>query len=245
MLFMFVRGILFTILALLLTKALAVETEVTVLMFSEQDSQTEPAYISRMLLTRDFLRLDDGDNHGDFALFDRKTGTIYSVNHEDQRTLVIPLQPVLAAPPKPLRHDIEELDAGGAPDVDGRKVSRYYMFTNGNRCMEVYAVPGYYDDATQALAAFARTLAGQHAKTIAAMPDLVNADCDMANNVFEPDRYLSKGFPVRQKDYNEPVLWSASKKKLSLILVYLSCRKATKDSCLVFFQSSSASMGYP
>lgn len=199
---MFVRGILFTILALLLTKALAVETEVTVLMFSEQDSQTEPAYISRMLLSRDFLRLDDGDNHGDFALFDRKTGTIYSVNHEDQRTLVIPLQPVLAAPPKPLRHDIEELDAG-VPDVDGRKVSRYYMFTNGNRCMEVYAVPGYYDDATQALAAFARTLAGQHAKTIAAMPDLVNADCDMANNVFEPDRYLSKGFPVRQKDYAE------------------------------------------
>jgi len=201
MLFKFVRGIIFTILALSLTKALAVETEVTVLMFSEQDSQDEPAYISRMLLTRDFLRLDDGDDHGNFALFDRKAGSIYSVNNDNQRTLVIPLLPVLAVPPKPLRHDIEELDAGGVPDVDGRKVSRYYMFTNGTRCMEVFAVPGYYDDATNALAAFARTLAGQHAKTIDAMPDFKDIDCDLANNVFEPDRYLSKGFPVRQKDY--------------------------------------------
>ncbi|GBE07089.1 hypothetical protein BMS3Bbin11_00545 [bacterium BMS3Bbin11] len=199
--FKYVRGIIFTILALSLTKALAAETEVTVLMLNEQDSQNEPAYISRMLLTRDFLRLDDGDDHGNFALFDRKTGSIYSVNNEDQRILVIPLQPVLAVPPNPLRNDIEELDAGGVPDVDGKKVSRYYMVTNGNRCMEVYAVPGYLDDVTRALAAFARTLAGQHAKTIAAMPDLKDADCDLANNIFEPDRYLSKGFPVRQKDY--------------------------------------------
>ncbi len=201
MLFMFVRGIIFTILALSLTRALAVETEVTVLMFNEQDAQDEPSYISRMLLTSDFLRMDDGDDHGDFVLFDRKAGSIYSVSHENQRTLVIPLQPVLAVPPKPLRHDIEELDAGDAPDVDGRKVSRYYMFTNGARCMEVIAAPGYYDDVTDALAAFARTLAGQHAKTIDAMPDFKNSECDMANNIFEPDRYLSKGFPVRQKDY--------------------------------------------
>ncbi|MEA1890840.1 MAG: hypothetical protein U9N50_13825 [Pseudomonadota bacterium] len=190
-----------TILALSLTKAYAVETEVTVLIFNNQDFQNEPGYISRILLTKDFLRMDDGEDHGDFALLDRKTGSIYSVSHEDQRTLIIPLQPVLVASPKPLRHDIEELDAGGAPDVDGKKVSRFYMFTNGTRCMEVYSVPGFYDDATHALAAFARTLAGQHAKTIAAIPDQVISDCDLANNIFEPDRYLSKGFPVRQKDY--------------------------------------------
>ncbi len=199
--FIFVRGILFALLALPLTQALAAETEVTVLMFSEQDSQNESSYPSRMLINKDFLRLDDGDDHGDFVLFNRKTSAISSVSHEDQRTLVIPQQPVLVAPPRPLRHDIEELDAGGVPDVGGTKVSRYYMFTNGTRCMEVYAVPGFNDDATRALAAFARTLAGQHAKLVAVMPDSVSSDCDLANNVFKPDRYLSKGFPVRQKDY--------------------------------------------
>lgn len=199
--FMIVRGIVFTVLALLFTTALAVETKVTVLMFNDQDSQNEPAYVSRILLNKDFLRMDDGESHGDFVLFNRKTGEISSVSHEEQRTLIIPLQPVLVVPPKPLRHDIEELDAKGAPDVDGKKVSRYYMFTNGTRCMEVYVVPGFHDDTVQALAAFAKTLAGQHAKSIAAMPENVGNDCDRANNIFVPDRYLSKGFPVRQKDY--------------------------------------------
>lgn len=200
--FIFARGIIFALLALPLTQALAVETEVTVFMFSEQDSEKEPAYPTRMLLNKDFLRLDDGDDHGDFALFNRKTGGISSVSHQNKRTLVISQQPVLVASPRPLRHDIEELDAGGVPDVGGTKVSRYYMFTNGTRCMEVYAAPGFNEDATQALAAFARTLAGQHAKLVAVMPDSVSSDCDIANNVFKPDRYLSKGFPVRQKDYS-------------------------------------------
>ena len=104
--------------------------------------------------------MDDGEDHGDFALLNRKDGTIYSISHEEQRTLVIPAQPVTIAAPKKLRHDIEKLDAGGVPDVDGKKVSRYYLFTNGTRCTEIYAVEGFYDDAVSALAVFSRTLAG-------------------------------------------------------------------------------------
>ncbi len=189
------------ILAMSITRAMAVETAVTLLMFEDQDSLNEPAYMSRLLLTKDYLRMDDGEDHGDFALLDRKDGTIYSVNHEDQRTLVIPFQPVTAAPPKALRHDIEELDAGGVPDVGGSKVARYYMFTNGKRCLEVYAVTGFYDDAVKALTELSKTLAGQHAKGLELIPDEARSDCDLANNIFVPDRHLSKGFPIRQKDF--------------------------------------------
>jgi hypothetical protein len=55
MLFMIVRGIVFTLLALSLTEVFAVETKVTVLMFNDQDSQNEPAYISRILLNKDLM----------------------------------------------------------------------------------------------------------------------------------------------------------------------------------------------
>lgn len=200
--FRFVRILFCTILAMLVTKAMAVETEVTLLMFEDQDSLNEPAYMTRLLLTKDYLRMDDGEDHGDFALLDRSDGTVFSVSHEEQRTLVIPLQPVIAAPPKPLRHDIEELDAGGVPDVGGNKVSRYYMFTNGKRCMEVYAVTGFYDDAVNALTELSETLAGQHARGLELIPDEARSDCDLANNIFVPDRHLSKGFPIRQKDFS-------------------------------------------
>ena len=199
--FRFVRILFCTILAMSAITAMAVETEVTLLMFQDQDSQVEAPYMTRILLSRDYMRLDDGDDHGDFALFDRKDGAIYSVSHDDQRTLLITLQPVLVAPPKPLRHDVEELDTKGVPDIGGQKVSRYYLFTNGTRCAEIYAVKGYYEDAANALAAFSKTLAGQHAKGVEFLPSGVGSDCDLANNIFVPDRHLSKGFPVRQKDF--------------------------------------------
>ena len=188
------------IIALPVASAMAVETDVTMLMFKDQDSQNEPAYMTRLLLTKEYLRMDDGEDHGDFALLNRKDGTIYSISHEEQRTLVIPAQPVTIAAPKKLRHDIEKLDAGGVPDVDGKKVSRYYLFTNGTRCTEIYAVEGFYDDAVNALAVFSRTLAGQHAKGMEVIPDAIGSDCDLANNIFVPDRHLSKGFPIRQQD---------------------------------------------
>ena len=200
--FRFVKVLFCVILTISVTRVFAAETEATLLMFEDQDSLNEPAYMTRLLLTKDYLRMDDGDDHGDFALLDRKDGTIFSVSHEEQRTLVIRLQPVISAPPMPLRHDIEELDAGGVPDVGGNKVSRYFMFTNGTRCMEVYAVKGFYDDVNLALAAFAKTLAGQHAKGLEMTPGDATSACDLANNIFLPDRHLSKGFPIRQKDFS-------------------------------------------
>lgn len=199
--FRFIKYFIVTLLSLSMTTALAVETDTMLLVFEDQDSQDESPYVSRMLLTKDYLRMDDGKDDGDFALYDRKTGTVYSVSHEDQRTLVISLQAVDSTPNKPLRHDFEKLDSSDLPTIDGRKVSRYYLFTNGRRCMEVYAVPGLYEDAVKAMAGFAKTLAGQHAKTMQFIPDDVSSDCDLANNIFVPDRYLSKGFPVRQIDY--------------------------------------------
>ncbi|MCK5360827.1 MAG: hypothetical protein KAJ95_09385 [Gammaproteobacteria bacterium] len=197
-----VRILFCTILAMTMSPAMAVEIEVTMLMFQDRDSQDEPAYMTRILLSKDYVRLDDGEDHGDFALFDRKDGAIYSVSHDEQRTLLITLQPVLVVAPKPLRHDIEVLDTEGVPDIGGQKVARYYFFTNGKRCSEVYAVEGYYEDAVNALSAFSKTLAGQHAKAIDFIPGDIASDCDLANNIFMPDRHLSKGFPIRQKDFS-------------------------------------------
>ena len=113
------------ILAMSVTAAMAVETEVTILMFQDQDSQNEPPYMTRVLLSKGYMRLDDGDDDGDFALFDRKDGAIYSISHDEKRTLLITLEPVLVVPPKPLRHEIEELDSKGVPDIGGQKVAKY------------------------------------------------------------------------------------------------------------------------
>jgi hypothetical protein len=181
--------------------SLAEEVAATLMLFREQEPAIPEPYDSRMLLTADYLRMDDGIDDGDFALLDRNSETIYSVSHDDRRILVVPRRAIEIAAPQPFRHDVEELDAGGVPDVDGKPVRRYYLFTNGMRCLEIYSVEGFLEDARQALAQFAEILAGEHARTVHLTPEEYRQNCDLANNVFVPARHLDKGFPVRQKDF--------------------------------------------
>ncbi len=54
--------------------------------------ESEPGldpYLSRYLLSEDFLRLDDGSDRSDFILFDRQTREIHSFNHEDRTHMLI------------------------------------------------------------------------------------------------------------------------------------------------------------
>jgi hypothetical protein len=80
-------------------------------------------------------------------------------------------------------------------------VVKVQHYTNGEMCVEVFAVEGLLTDAVDALASFARTLAHQHAATMADIPAEFQSACDLANNVYQPGRYLVDGFPVRQRDY--------------------------------------------
>jgi hypothetical protein len=172
----------------------------TVLSFSERDPLVENPYQTRMLVTTDYLRMDDGGADDDFVLLDRRSRTIYSVSHEDQRVVVVKSREVKSKAPETFVHRTEEGDAGRVPDIDGKRVHLYRFYTNDTMCFEVYAVPGFLDDAVAALKQFAEVLAGQHALTRESMPAELQTACDLANTIYKPTRYLSRGFPIRQRD---------------------------------------------
>lgn len=172
----------------------------TMLTFSEQEPLVENPYQTRVLVTADFLRMDDGGADDDFVLLDRKSRTIYSVSHEDQRVVVVKDRKVSSKAPETFVHRTEEGDTIGAPDIDGKPVHLYRFYTNETMCFEVYAVPGFLLDAVAAMTQFAEVLAGQHDLTRESMPAELQTACDLANTIYEPARYLSKGFPIRQRD---------------------------------------------
>jgi hypothetical protein len=178
----------------------ASEQNTTILFFTETEPEVEGAYQTRMLISADYLRMDDGGKDDDFVLMNRKTRTIYSVSHEDERVVIINDQKISNSPPDPFHHKTEEVDSGEVPEIDGNAVHLFRFYTNDSMCFEVYAVQGFLEDAVKAMASFAEILAGQHARTIENIPAAFQSSCDLANNVFEPARYLSKGFPVRQRD---------------------------------------------
>ncbi|BAU47307.1 hypothetical protein SVA_0728 [Sulfurifustis variabilis] len=167
----------------------------TALYFVEEEEGTE-AGGTRMLITREYLRIDDGVDAGDFLLYQRADKTIYSVNAADGLVLVIGHQPVKSAATG-LTHDVQRRNGEPIPDVAGRKVVHYRLLTNGQLCYDLYAAEGLLPDAVAALAEYRESLAGEQAVALASTPKEMQSPCDLANNVYLPARHLAHGFPIR------------------------------------------------
>lgn len=163
--------------------------------FVEHEPGFEPAR-TRMIITRDFLRIDGGRKGRDFVLYDRARRTIYNVSAADSLILVMGPRPVNAAPPMRLKHNIER-DRTAAPDVGGIPVAHYRLRTNGKLCYDLYAADGLLPEAVKALREYREILAGEQALAMEVTPRAMQTPCDLANNVFAPARYLAHGFPIR------------------------------------------------
>ncbi|MBI5611724.1 MAG: hypothetical protein HY942_01430 [Gammaproteobacteria bacterium] len=172
----------------------------TLLEFSEQENGGE-AYVTRMLVTDEYLRIDDGQGGDGFILLDRRARTIYSVSHADKTVLVIAPRAIELPPPAVFEHVVER-DIESYPPVAGRPVRRYTLLTNKQRCLEVFAADGLLPGAVAALREYQKILAGEQAFTAARRPKELQNDCALADDVFVPARYLGFGFPVKQTTYS-------------------------------------------
>lgn len=170
----------------------------TVLYFVEREPGVEP-YRTRLIVTADYLRIDDGSAPGDFLLYDRRSRVISSVVNADTRILVIPPKPVTIASPIELRHEVER-DPARFPEIGGHPVKHYRLLTNGQLCYDLYAAEGLLPEATQALAEYRQALAGQQALIVPLAPAAQRDPCDLANHVFLPARHLAHGLPIRYTD---------------------------------------------
>lgn len=166
----------------------------TAVYFVEQEPDFEPMR-TRMIVTPQFLRIDDGRDSGDFLLYHRGERTIYNVSASDALILIIAPQAIGAAPTA-LEHRIER-DAASAPDVGGKKVRRYRLFTNSDACYDLYAAEGLLPEVVAALREYREALAGEHAQALAFTPADMQTPCDLANNIYAPARHLAHGFPIR------------------------------------------------
>ena len=58
----------------------------TLVVFVEQEDGVDP-YQTRMIITEDFVRIDDGEGDKDFVLFDRKNMVVQSVTSSEKTIL--------------------------------------------------------------------------------------------------------------------------------------------------------------
>ncbi|MBW9258969.1 MAG: hypothetical protein K1562_15250 [Candidatus Thiodiazotropha sp. (ex. Lucinisca nassula)] len=159
-------------------------------------------YLSRMLVTEQMVRIDQGSDSADFILFDRAEQVIYSVDSEERTVLVINPKPVNQPDNQLPDIKVQAKDVGEAPLVAGRKAQHWALLVNGQPCQEAMVLPEVMTKSVAALGEYLGLLAKQHKITMSGVPMAYRDDCADAIQVYAPDALQVKGLPLRSWDIN-------------------------------------------
>lgn len=162
------------------------------LVYKVWETGLEP-YISRILVTPRYVRLDEGEDQGGFTLYDREQRIIKNVSVEDESVLVLRATDKSPEPTAKLElSEKTEIDSG-APPVAGKQPKRLQLFTNGGLCRELVTIQDVMTDAVAGLAEFRRTLAKYRRST---ETDTASPSCDQSEFLYASDRSLKFGLPL-------------------------------------------------
>ena len=184
--------------ALLLVACNSKPSEVKIL-FIEQEPGVEP-YQTRLIVTGDYMRFDDGEGSIDFVLFDRNKNIIYSANSGEQTVMSVAAKKIAdMKPPFELKQDVKKLGAlKDAPKIQDKSPLHYQFFTNDTLCYDVVAVKDLLPDVVKAMQAFQAVLASDSKLTFNTMPADMHNACNMSMSTFAAGQHLQYGFPVQE-----------------------------------------------
>ena len=181
------------LLGLLLLAAGAVHAaDMAVVRYVDQDPG-DPPYPTRILVTADFLRMDGGEDGGDFVLLDRRQGRVVNVMREAGVAMVFSPGEV---PPKP---------AGWKPRLDSEAAApgtrRFRLIVDGVVCSEGVAAAAAVPDAARAMAELKAVLAATQYRVWKEAPPEMQHPCDLANQVWETGTTLGLGLPLEEREF--------------------------------------------
>lgn len=166
--------------------------DMTVLRYVDQDPGGEP-YPTRILVTPDYLRMDDGEDDGDFFLLDRRQRKLVNVMRDRQVAMVF-LPGTL--PPRPADWN-PRLDTRPAASGTGR----FSLSMKGVVCSEGVAALRAAPDAARAMAEMKSVLASMQYRVWQESPPELQHDCDLVNLVWESGTTLKLGLPLEEREF--------------------------------------------
>ena len=161
--------------------------------------QGSDPYVSRVIVSADHLRLDEGVDGDGYTLFDRRQEILYNVSLSDRSVQV--MQPPFNVPDPSdslILQEVVELDEQ-APAVGGIQPKNVRLLANGELCSELVVLQGVMQETLAALAEFKLALARIQAQALDAMPLSGRSPCDLAANVYAADRSLQFGLPIHER----------------------------------------------
>ncbi len=151
-----------------------------------------PAYLTRIFVTPQYLRMDTGEDGGDFILLDRRQRKVINVLRGNGMIMVF------KAGKQPSR------PADWAPQLESSKTGRGLRFSlsvKGVTCSEGLAAPGAAPDAVRAMSELKSVLAATQYRVWSESPASMQHQCDLANQVWETGTTLKLGLPLEERDF--------------------------------------------
>ncbi len=172
------------------------------LFYRELENGIEP-YISRFSVTENFLRIDDMSEQqsSGYILFDVKKNTVYSVNHQDESTLVMESfdyeSPEISA-----FLSTSNLPMQDAPPIAGKKVFSYRVVLQTDEidelCTSVQYVPGLLPQIGQVLHAWQKVVSGNQVRILDRTPEEYRTPCMLSDQVYNQGDYYAKGLVIQE-----------------------------------------------
>ena len=172
---------------------------VSIVSYMEREAGVDP-YPVRVIVSNDFVRLDDGYDASDFVLLDRKTRTLYSVAHENRSVLVIENQPSDAILPDTITLTEEQISDDEAPQIGGKQPVHTRYMANDTTCFEAVSVEGLMADTVAGMQEFAIALGNRQRANMHTVPETMQTPCFLSRYVYTPGRLFAQGLPVQLWD---------------------------------------------
>ncbi len=180
-----------------LSAPLHAQQQAALLAYQVYEDGVEP-YFSRILVTPDYLRMDEGRGDGDYTLLDRKAGVIYNVSREDRTVLLIDNKKPLPELPADLTITTKDEADQEAPSIGGRQPHNVRLYANDKLCVELVTLPDTMGPALDGLREFRQVLARVQAAVLADLPEEARQPCDLAQHIFAAGRIYDFGLPVQE-----------------------------------------------
>lgn len=171
------------------------------LVYLDEEAGVDP-YQVRIVVTREYLRIDDTDEGKSFVLMDRKAGVVYSAAEANDTVLV--LDPKVPEPRPTWSQKLVEKQVPheDMPKIGGLKGVRYEYYLGDKSCIGAVVVKDLLPEVSRALGEYRSILANQHLASIDTTPVELQIPCDLAINIYEPNRYVSNGLPIIEWNYS-------------------------------------------
>lgn len=184
---------------MLLTPGTNAETKGTILWYLEHEAGVE-SYEVRYLVSRDYLRSDEGNGDSGYVLFDRSSRQVYNVVPEDNSILRIDGDAELPSAPAELSIEVLQSVDENAPKIGGRLPLLLELKAGGSLCATAMVAPDYLPDAGIAMRQFTVALSVQQLGSLDRYPVEYRTPCFLARSVYASNFHNSLGLLLAEWD---------------------------------------------